>query len=123
MNYKEMLPLMGQVVTVKAELRYYGGQYIETANHRDWVTRECLSWAGWIVGFRYKLSGRVEIDYDTGNTFHESSRQLCVMVSPWPTVNAKPVPLDGYELGGTPAPPDNGGWAQRKRALTHGAIG
>ena len=96
MTYKEMLPLMGQIVTVTAELRYYGGQYIETANHRDWVTRECFPWAGWIVGFRYKLNGWVERDFDYGNTFHEKSRLPCVMVAPWPSMNAKPVPLDGY---------------------------
>ena len=46
MNYKEMLPLMGQVVTVKAELRHRGKLLAE----RTWSRQECHAWAGWVVG-------------------------------------------------------------------------
>lgn len=115
MNYKEMLPLMGQIVTVKAVWR----RRLTSTTERGWLSHECKPWAGWVVGFRYKLNGKVVYPrYDSfgeePTTFHETSRFLCVMVAPWPTMNGKPVPLDSYEVGGTPEPPDNGGWVQSK---------
>lgn len=116
MKHAEMLPLMGQIVTVNVELR----RYRTSPTDRAWKPVAFLRpWVGWIIGFRHKLDGKVEYPKhnDDENTYfhHETGRQLCVMVAPWPTMTAKPVPLDGYELGGTPLAPDNGGWRQRKR--------
>ena len=80
MKHSEMLPLMGQIVTVKATLRrrYY--------KERTWVATECRPWAGWIVGFRHMLNGTVSYSLEEGAApeFRETSRQPCVMVAPWP---------------------------------------
>ncbi len=106
MKHADMIPLMGKVVTVSQELR--------RGYTKDWKPRPCPPWAGWIVGFTYKLDGTVDED----STFRETSRQLCVLVKPWPTMKGVPVPLDGYTLGGKPEPPDNGGWrAFKKRGV------
>ncbi len=104
MKHKDMLPLMGKIVTVAAELnRNYKGK---------WVVQKCPPWAGWIVGFTYKLDGSTDYNYGSEEytTFTETGRQLCVMVKPWPTKKAIPVPLTGYKMGGEPTPPDYGGW-------------
>ena len=108
MKHADMIPLMGQVVTVCLELR--------RGYPKEWKPQPCRPWAGWIVGFTYKLDGTAEYNGpEEGSTFHETSRQLCVLVKPWPTMKAVPVPLDGYTLGGKPESPDNGGWRAYKR--------
>lgn len=114
MKHDEMLPLMGKMVTVRTEL----WRRLLSMGRKEWASRDCKPWSGWIVGFRYKLDGKVvypKHNDEEGTTFHESSRQLCVMVQPWPTMNAVPIPLDGYELGGKPLAPDSGGWRHCKR--------
>lgn len=104
MKHAEMVLLMGQVVTVTSRLaRNY---------EHKWRPQKCPPWAGWIVGFTYKMDGTTTYGHweDGGATFRETSRQLCVLVKSWPTKQAVPVPLDGYTMGGQPEPPDYGGW-------------
>ena len=115
MKHVDMLPLMGKVVTVHTEL-----VCIEE-HRRKWTSQKCSQWAGWIVGFTYKMDGyrdieRGEFNEFMGSTFFvETFRQLCVLVKPWPTKKAEPVPLDGYTMGGEPEPPDYGGWRNYRR--------
>jgi len=116
MTYKEMLPLMGQIVTVRTTLRrYHEGNY-----GRVWRSVPCHKpWAGWVVGFRHKHNGTVDHPFyhamlGKSTPFTIISSIPCMMVAPCPTMNAIPVPLDGYELGGKPEPPDNGGWRSYK---------
>ncbi len=103
MKHADMIPLMGKIVTVCSRLtrrEYYGGKV-------EWHRLVGLSQAGWIVGFTYKQDGKIVYrEEEEPNSFHETSRQLCVLVKPWPTMNAVPVPLDGYTEGGVPVGPN-----------------
>lgn len=109
MKHADMVPLVGMIVTVHTKLvRAWPG--------RTWEPRTCRPWAGWIVGWTWKLDGRTENAGQEESRFIESSRQLCVLVKPWPTMKAVPVALDGYEIGGTLERPDWGGWRAVKAA-------
>ena len=116
MKHADMVPLMGKVVTVDEKLSRrscFGGK-------EEWRRCSVKPWAGWIVGFAFKQDGRVEQngeDWEGGSYFKETSRQLCVLVKPWPTMKAVPVPLDGFASGGVPVGPDNGGWRAVRAAL------
>jgi len=105
MKHKEMLPLMGQIVTVNVIMhrkRMEGGQ------RSWWVYKFCEPWAGWVTGFRYKIDG-INDWTDYGNDFQETNRHLCMMVAPWPTMNGIPVPIEWpntYTLGGKPESPN-----------------
>ena len=103
--------LMGQIVTVHVVLRrseaWSGG-----VNRKKWYRHECRHpWAGWVVGFRWKQNGHTVLDYDGTRWARDGASVPVVMVSSWPTINAEPVPLDGYELGGTPIPA-SGSWTE-----------
>jgi hypothetical protein len=103
---------MGQIVTVKKQL-----YRSENTSNMKW-TPLSSNWVGWIVGFTFKQDGYRTFDnYEDGGAshFNETGRQLCVLVKPWPTMKARPVALDGYEMGGTPKPPDHGGWRAYKK--------
>ncbi len=90
MKHKNMVPLMGAVVTVSTTLnRSYNGR---------WIPLKCPLWVGWIVGFTYRLDGHSEYNEDY-STFVETSRQPCVLITSWPTKRPVSVPLDGYCAG------------------------
>ena len=111
MKHKDMLPLMGKIVTVHANLVSFPDGNVSGDMRQKWESLKCLPWVGWIVGFTYKLDGKIIRDpEDTwlghrGFRFQETSRQLCVLVTAWPTKKSTTVPLEGYELGGEPVSP------------------
>lgn len=102
MKHTDMIPLMGKIVTVSSIL-------YRTPKEK-WVPLNCPPWVGWIVGFAYRQDGETECDFEEGTIFREISRQLCILVTSWPTKKPIPVPLDGYTMGGKPQRPDWGGW-------------
>jgi len=106
-KHSEMCNLMGQVVTVRQQLcaRRQGIQ-------KRWLSEKVPERAGWVVGFTIRMDGQIEQggDFYKPPYFRETKRTPCLLVAYWPTVKPVPVPLDGYELGGTPTPPDFGGW-------------
>ncbi len=112
LTYTEMVPLMGEIVTVTHELKR-----THNSEELQWKLRKLSKhWSGWIVGFRYRMNGLIEYNgEEEGSAFHETSRQPCVLVASWPTKLPVSVPLDGYYLGGEPKPPDNGGWCAYKQ--------
>ncbi len=122
MKHKDMVPLMGKIVTVKKRLireekgndNYIIGPAksilteaaVESYFICKWISTRCKPWGGWIVGFTYKQDGQYSLDLE-GSSFDETSRQLCVLVRKWPTMNPTPVPLDGYSVGGLPVSPNH----------------
>ena len=110
MKHTEMVALMGKVVTVHATLL--------RSPVMTWHSLKCPPWAGWIVGFTYRLDGRME-----DSIFIPTKSTPCVLVTSWPSKRPDSVPLDGYTLGGTPVSPDFGGWRNFKRCEAAKATG
>lgn len=106
MKHKDMCSQMGKIVTVFQK-------YVKVVNGREvtWQSRECKPWTGWIVGFTYKLDGKLIYgSWEDQTVFKETNRKLSVLVTPWPTMKSQFVPIDGFKLGGEPEPPNYGGW-------------
>lgn len=116
MRYAEMLPLMGKIVTVNKI--FVNKHKTESGRHfKVWETKEVKPWSGWVVGFRQKQNGELKYPndfYDGSTTFKQTGTQQCILVTSWPIKLPIPIPVDGYELGGEPIPPDNGGWKAHK---------
>ncbi len=111
MRTREKLALMGTVVTVTVELlRHVDHHPKYQAEWRRSVIR--APWAGWVVGFRHKQSGHVRQDWDDRIWIPEGKPTPVLLVTPWPTMNARIVPLDGYAVGGEPRA--QGGWMSEK---------
>ena len=127
MKQKEMLALMGQIVTVTKEYKRkhiypktassrYGG------HERKWeVFSMSIPRAGWVIGIRSLMNG----DYVAGGGFDEDydppylqvrDTVRCLLVSYWPTMKPVRVPLDGWKLGGAPMPPVYS-WTERDRGI------
>lgn len=105
MKHSDMLSMMGSIVTVKTELKRRKQDYKAT-----WERCDVTPWAGWVVGFRTLFNGVIHWNYDEPTYFAPKGTVKCVLVAPWPTMKGRPVPLDAFEVGGTPTPPDHGGW-------------
>ena len=106
MKHKDMCNQMGKIVTVFQK-------YVKTVKGREvrWDIRDCKLWCGWLVGFTYKMDGKVIYgSWEDQTIFKETNRKLCALVKPWPTMREVFVPMTGFEYGGTPEPPDYGGW-------------
>lgn len=115
--HKKLVKLMGQVVTVHKTV--HRERYPREGKEEDgfrWV--EILpilhtDWTGWVTGFRYKQEGHW--DWMTHNSdcygpehecyFNPTKNIPLLMVTPWPTMKHKWVPMDSYTLGGTPQSP------------------
>lgn len=105
MKHSEMLPLMGSIVTVNAVLNRRKRYHKAT-----WERCDVTPWAGWVVGFRTLYNGVIEWHQDEPVSFDPTGTITCILVAPWPTMKGRPVPLDAFAVGGTPMPPDHGGW-------------
>jgi len=109
--------LMGQVVTVKAEIKEeYQGQH---PNCRRCLVRVPVKErAGWVVGLRWLREGlvRTQANYDPvrpwrgidEGTYLDVTQTIpTLLVTFWPTMKPVYVSLeDGWELGGEPYPPN-----------------
>ena len=108
MKMRERVALMGKVVTVHFEMAR------EYSERPPWIvtwrpkTRTVLR-AGWVTGFASRCNG---ICHDEGQdsegeytpVYFEPKKPslLLLRVTYWPERNPVLVPLDGFDLGGTP---------------------
>lgn len=107
LDTQERLALMGQVVTVTAELvRKSDGPWLESGSMRSWVPKSIEPRAGWVVGFRSLQNGKYSAGgasyYGEPPHLYRITSVPCVLVAYWPTYNPVKVPLDGFEMGGKP---------------------
>ena len=109
---------MGKIVTVFQK-------YKKVVNGREvtWKSLECVPWSGWIVGFTYKMDGKLIYgNWEEPTIFKATKRKLCVLVKPWPTMKHVFVPMDGFKLGGEPEPPNYGGWKNLSKDVKESCI-
>ena len=108
-NHKELVALMGKIVTVHSTLHR-----VDDGDNRKWISQECQPRAGWFVGISHKQNGQYvsgsgmpspyDYDYDPPH-FEQRERVPCILVTFWPTMRPVHVPLDGFEIGGEPQSP------------------
>ena len=94
MKHKDMCNQMGKIVTVFQK-------YVKTVKGREvrWDIRDCKLWCGWLVGFTYKMDGKVIYgSWEDQTIFKETNRKLCALVKPWPTMREVFVPMTGFEV-------------------------
>lgn len=115
MTKKQKLELIGKVVTVKEEVKFF---YDDDNKRYCIIVKNENARAGWIVGFRSLREGRIVIEsndsfYGSNKYFETTHTVPVVLISYWPTLKPVPVPLDGFELGGEPEVPGN--WTEENR--------
>lgn len=97
-EYKKALELMGKKVLVKE--RYWRHR---NKKKRWWESKPLLyPRVGWVTGIRWLQTGEVYTHMyysDGGNYLYETKpRQICLLVSFWPTENPVKVPIEAVEL-------------------------
>lgn len=105
MKHKEVIAIMGKIVTVSRGLT----RNIDAQGHSEWESVPTDEYTGWVCGITYKNNGD-RIPYSEQDDYlsppHDAvkwsttSRTPCLLVKTWPTKNHEFVPLDGFVLGG-----------------------
>lgn len=114
MKEKDMLALMGKVVTFNSVLN---ACYDDRYERREYeVTSLRNPVAGWVVGFKWLREGVVTRYFEDGSNFRTTKSIPAVVISPWPTKKHVLVPLDSFELGGEPVPPKRT-WSERDKEI------
>ena len=114
MKEKEMLDLMGKVVTATHRLV----SYCESLENGWNAQRVCeivplnTPVSGWVVGFRWLKEGTVRRYTEGQSEFKVTGTIPVVVVSPWPTKKHIFVPLNSFGLGGEPVPPKKHPWRE-----------
>ncbi len=113
MTKYQKMELIGKIVTVK-KILYKTYEFDKLTQWKRWKEREIEPRAGWIVGFRTVYEGEYNEGFYDPLEGHRDPPYLddlkpikCVLVAYWPNLNPVKVPLDGFELGGTPKSSSN----------------
>jgi len=100
---KDKTMLMGTIVTVRTE--FVRREFVR--RNSTWERQNVKPRAGWVVGFRTLRDTKNTspyneyADYDPFD-YEVTGTKPCVLVSYWYTDNPVRVPLDGFDIGGTP---------------------